>query len=95
MSLSCQRPEQKLAVDTGYWNLFRYNPAGGDKKFSLDSKPASVDYSEFLASEVRYTSLSQKNPERAKQLFDEAAESAKEHYAYLESLNGVYNKREQ
>ncbi|MBP3736933.1 MAG: pyruvate:ferredoxin (flavodoxin) oxidoreductase [Lachnospiraceae bacterium] len=87
--------EQKLAVDTGYWNLFRYNPAGGDKKFSLDSKPASVDYSEFLASEVRYTSLSQKNPERAKQLFDEAAESAKEHYAYLESLNGVYNKREQ
>ncbi len=84
--------EEKLAVDSGYWNLFRYNPAGGDTKFFLDSKPATVDYDEFLMGEVRYAALKQKNPERAAKLFGEAAENAKEHYAYLESLKGVYNK---
>lgn len=84
--------EEKLAVDTGYFNLFRYNPAGGDTKFFLDSKPAKLDYNEFLMSEVRYTSLKQKNPERAERLFSEAAASAKEHYEYLESLKSVYNK---
>ena len=39
--MNCQK-EMKKAVDCGYWNLFRYNPDGGDKKFTLDSKaPAS------------------------------------------------------
>ena len=45
--------EEKLAVETGYYNLFRFNPAGGDKKFTLDSKPATKEYSEFLGGEVR------------------------------------------
>ncbi|MBR2123441.1 MAG: pyruvate:ferredoxin (flavodoxin) oxidoreductase [Lachnospiraceae bacterium] len=84
--------EEKLAVTTGYWNLFRYNPAGGDKKFSLDSKAPTAEYSEFLSGEVRYTSLQQKDPERAARLFGEAAESAKEHFEYLTKLDAVYNK---
>ncbi|MBO5564639.1 MAG: pyruvate:ferredoxin (flavodoxin) oxidoreductase [Lachnospiraceae bacterium] len=92
--MSKAQDEEKLAVDTGYWNIFRYNPAGGDKKFFLDCKPATADYHDFLASEVRYTSLQQKNPERAQKLFDEAAQSAKEHYDYLVSLNQVYNRSE-
>ena len=84
--------EEKLAVETGYYNLFRFNPAGGAKKFSLDSKPATKEYNEFLSGEVRYTSLQLKNPERAARLFAEAAQSAKEKYAYLEKLGALYNE---
>ncbi len=83
--------EEKLAVETGYYNLFRFNPAGGDKKFTLDSKPATKEYNEFLSGEVRYTSLQRKNPERAAKLFAEAEAHAKAHYAYLEKLGALYN----
>ena len=89
--MSKAQDEEKLAVDTGYYNLFRFNPAGGDKKFTLDSKPATLDYSEFLSGEVRYTSLQRKNPERAARLFAEAAENAKAHYEYLSKLGDLYN----
>ena len=61
--------EEKLAVQSGYWNLFRFNPAAEGKKFSLDCKPATVDYQEFIKGEVRYTSLALKNPARAEKLF--------------------------
>ena len=84
--------EEKLAVDTGYWNLFRFNPAGGSKKFTLDSKPAKQDYMDFLAGEVRYTSLKQKNPERAARLFGEAKAHAEAHYEYLSKLGALYNE---
>ena len=84
--------EEKLAVDTGYWNLFRFNPAGGSKKFTLDSKPAKQDYMDFLAGEVRYTSLKQKNPERAAKLFGEAKAHAEAHYEYLSKLGALYNE---
>ncbi len=89
--MSKAQDEEKLAVETGYYNLFRFNPAGGDKKFSLDSKPATKEYNEFLSGEVRYTSLQRKNPERAAKLFAEAEEHAKAHYAYLEKLGALYN----
>ena len=67
--------EEKLALQTGYWNNFRYNPLGGDKKFTLDSKePDFTGYQDFLKGEVRYLSLGLKNPERAKAL-DEIVEA--------------------
>lgn len=83
--------EEKLAVETGYFNLFRFNPDGGNKKFTLDSKPATKEYSEFLSGEVRYTSLQRKNPERAKKLFSEAEAHAKAKYTYLTKLGALYN----
>jgi pyruvate-ferredoxin/flavodoxin oxidoreductase len=82
--------EEKAAVQTGYWNLFRYNP-DGEKKFSLDSKAASAPYSDFLNREARYTSLQLKNPEKAEKLFTQAAKNAEQHYAYLQKLNDLYN----
>ena len=39
--------EEKLAVQSGYWNIFRYNPAA-EKKFTLDCKPATVSYQDFI-----------------------------------------------
>ena len=85
--------EEKKAVDTGYWNLFRFNPGLEDKKFILDSKPATEPYQSFLDGEARYTALKKVNPEKADKLFAAAAEHAKEHYEYLTGLVDLYTNK--
>ena len=92
--VNCQA-EMKKAVDCGYWDLFRYNPAlkaEGKNPFSLDSKPATADYKEFILNEARYSSLTRSFPERADALFDKAAEAAKARRAHLEKLVELYGK---
>ena len=84
--------EEKLAVTTGYWNLFRFNPAGGKKKFFLDSKPATDPYMDFLGGEVRYTSLKLSNPAKAEAMYAENEANAKAKYEYLSKLGALYNE---
>ncbi len=82
--------EEKLAVECGYWHLFRFNPAA-ENKFSLDSKePKMEGYQDFLKGEVRYASLAMKNPERAAKLFAKNEAESKARYAYLKKLVDVY-----
>ena len=83
--------EEKLAVETGYWNNFRFNPEA-ENKFLLDSKTPTGDYQEFLKGEVRYASLALKDPERANKLFEQNEENAKERFTYLEKLVTLYSK---
>ena len=85
--------EEKLAEACGYWNNFRYNPAGGDKKFTLDSKEPTGDYQEFLKGEVRYASLALKNKERAAKLDAQNEQDARDRYAHLLKLVEMYNKQ--
>jgi pyruvate-ferredoxin/flavodoxin oxidoreductase len=76
--------EQKLAVDTGYWILYRYNPLlarEGKNPFQLDSKEPKLEYDAFLKNEIRYRTLTQQYPEIAKELFARAALEAKKRYA--------------
>ena len=88
--MSKAQTEEKLAVQCGYWNNFRFNPAA-EKKFSLDSKaPALEGYQEFLKGEVRYASLVMKNPERAAELFTKNEEDAKARFEYLQKLVTLY-----
>lgn len=83
--------EQKLSVESGYWNNFRFNPAA-EKKFSLDSRaPKEGEYRNFLMGEVRYNSLMLKNPERAERLFTQNEQEAMERYAYLKKLVDLYD----
>ena len=92
--VNCQS-EMKKAVDCGYWDMFRYNPAAkaeGKNPLTIDSKPATADYKEFLLGEARYASLTRSFPERAEALFDKAADAAKERRAHLEKLAEVYGK---
>ena len=82
--------EEKLAVECGYWHLFRFNPAA-ENKFSLDSKaPKMEGYQDFLKGEVRYLSLGLKNPARAEDLFAKNEAFAKERYEYLQKLVTLY-----
>lgn len=84
--------EEKRAVESGYWNNFRFNP-DAENKFTLDSKKPTADYQEFLKGEVRYTSLMLKNPERAEKLFALNEQHAKERLEYLEKLVTLYGKK--
>ncbi|MBM6926402.1 pyruvate:ferredoxin (flavodoxin) oxidoreductase [Pseudoflavonifractor phocaeensis] len=89
---NCQQ-EMKKAVDCGYWNLFRYNPAAkaeGKNPFTLDSKAPAGGYQEFLMNEARYSSLTRAFPERAKELFAQNEEAAKARYEHLTRLVELY-----
>lgn len=87
--MSKAQTEEKLAVETGYWNMFRFNPAA-EKKFVLDSKVPTKDFQEFIGGEVRYTSLALKDADKASRLQAQAAENAKERYEYLQKLQVLY-----
>ena len=77
--------QQKLAVECGYWHLYRLNPdleAQGQNPMVLDSKEPQWDkFQDFLKSEVRYTSLSKQFPVEAEELFKAAEENARWRYA--------------
>ena len=89
-------PEEKKAVNAGYWHLFRFNPdltAQGKNPFILDSKAPTADYKEFIQSEVRYSSLLRAFPDRAQELFEQAEKQAKEKYEHLIKLSSLYENK--
>ena len=78
--------EEKLAVQSGYWHLFRFDPRKaleGKNPFTLDSKASTKEYQEFIMGESRYINLKKQNPERAAKLFGEAEANAKAKYEAL------------
>ena len=91
---NCQA-EMKRAVEAGYWQMFRFNPAlkaEGKNPFTLDSKEPTGDYQEFIKGEARYTRLAQAFPERAEKLFTKAEAAAKAKYARLKKMVEFYSE---
>ena len=90
--MGLSQKEEKLAVDCGYWHLYRYNPMleGTDKNpFSLDSKePDWTKFQDFLKGEVRFSSLYKLFPERAQELLTKTEEFAKIRYEGYRRLAG-------
>ena len=89
---NCQL-EMKKAVEAGYWNMFRYNPAAkaeGKNPMTIDSKEPTADYVEFIKNETRYQRLAQAFPERAEELFAKAADNAKAKYDRLQRMAKLY-----
>ena len=76
--------EEALAVECGYWHLWRYNPElakEGKTPFQLDSKAPQWDkFREFLLGEVRYLSVQKAYPDEADELFTAAENAAKRRY---------------
>ena len=84
--------EEKLAVECGYWPLFRYIPENiekGKNPFVLDSKEPNGKLREFMMGEVRFASLTRTFPERAEVLFKEAEEFTARRYAQYKAMAGV------
>ena len=82
--------EEDLAVKSGYWFDFRFDPSKAENKFTLDSKAPTEDYKEFLVGENRYASLKKFHPEKAEVYFEKGAQGAKERYTYLNKLVTLY-----
>ncbi|MBO7219228.1 MAG: pyruvate:ferredoxin (flavodoxin) oxidoreductase, partial [Clostridia bacterium] len=89
IKMANSQAEEKAAVQSGYWHLFRYNPTLLDENknpFILDSKEPTMDYDAFIRGENRYKGLLAKNPELAEELFAEAKENAKKTYELYKKL---------
>ncbi len=80
---------QKLAVDSGHWPLFRYNPlhaAEGKNPLKLDSKAPSIPYREFIETEIRFNMLWRTHPKQAETFLEQSQQEVKERYRYYEQL---------
>ncbi|MGD8778030.1 MAG: pyruvate:ferredoxin (flavodoxin) oxidoreductase [Ignavibacteria bacterium] len=83
---------QKLAVDSGHWPLFRYNPdnvEAGKNPLKLDSKPPKIKLEDYAYNETRYKMLTKSNPEAAKELMAKAQEVVLNNWKYYEYLAGM------
>ena len=81
--------QQKLAVDSGYWPLYRYNPslkAEGKNPLQLDSRAPKIPLKDYIYNETRYRMLVQSNPQAAKRLLALAEESVKERWQRYQQL---------
>jgi pyruvate-ferredoxin/flavodoxin oxidoreductase len=99
-SMGRTQEEEKKAVESGYWSLFRYNPLleeEGKNPFQLDSKaPDWSKFQEFLNGEVRYTSLKKSFPAVADELFSAAEDNAKWRYnSYVRMSSMDFSKPEE
>ncbi len=82
--------EERKAVDTGYWHLYRFNPelrAAGKNPFLLESKKPERPYRDFLTGEVRYTQLMNVFPDLAEELFEESENHAHDRYETYKRLS--------
>jgi pyruvate-ferredoxin/flavodoxin oxidoreductase len=81
--------QQKLAVESGYWPLYRYDPrlrAEGKTPFQLDSKPPKIQFRDYAMNETRYRMLAQADPQTSEQLMREAQEAITRRWKDLEYL---------
>ncbi len=80
---------QKAAVESGHWPLYRYNPtqdANGKNPFKLDSKAAKIKFSDYAYLETRYKMLTKSDPEAAKKLMELAQEDVNKRWEILEEM---------
>jgi pyruvate-ferredoxin/flavodoxin oxidoreductase len=81
--------QMALAVQSGMWPLFRYNPdlaPQGQNPFKLESKEPSIDIADYMYNEIRFRSLKQLDPDRAEKLLNKSRQVVKEKYAYYKYL---------
>ncbi|NLA05404.1 MAG: pyruvate:ferredoxin (flavodoxin) oxidoreductase, partial [Firmicutes bacterium] len=92
INMGLTQREEKLAVESGYWSLYRFNPLlaeEGKNPFILDSKEPTADLRTFMMSETRFKTLVHQFPERAEELFKKAEEDAAERRAFYQRLAGT------
>jgi pyruvate-ferredoxin/flavodoxin oxidoreductase len=80
--------QQKLAVDTGYWPLFRFDPrrtAAGESPFVLDSSAPKADLGKFAGNEMRFRLVEQQDPERFRALLARGQADIARHFARYEA----------
>lgn len=87
--MGCSQLEARKAVESGYWNLYHYNPdlkAQGKNPFILDSKEPNFELKEFMMGEVRFAALTRTFKEEADRLLKEAEADAREKYSQYKKM---------
>ncbi len=87
--------EERRAVESGYWQLYRFNPTllnEGKSPFILDSKAPMVALNDFFMGENRFASLKTLTPERAEKLFAEAEHESKRRFAFYQKLSSLFEE---
>ncbi|HKL15217.1 MAG TPA: pyruvate:ferredoxin (flavodoxin) oxidoreductase [Balneolaceae bacterium] len=85
--------QQKLAVESGYWPLFRYNPSlvsRGENPFRLDSKPPKIPFEKYAYNELRYLVLKKSNPKTARELMKQAQQEVTQRWHLYEKMEKMY-----
>lgn len=86
--LANHQAQQKMAVECGYWTLYRYNPNNLEKPLTIDSrKPDFTKYKDFILTNRRYNQLSVINPVQAEELLEQSAVDAQRRYNQLVKLS--------
>jgi pyruvate-ferredoxin/flavodoxin oxidoreductase len=88
--------QQKLAVETGYWPLFRFNPnriAEGKNPFQLDSKAPSIPFKTYAYNETRYQMLSAINPKSAEQAMIQAQKAVHDRWKWYEHMGHLFEPK--
>jgi len=89
VDLKDNHKQQQLAVDSGHWPLFRYNPQNakqGMNPLHLDSKPPSIPYRDFIETEIRFNMLWRSHPEVAEKLLEQSQQDVLHRYHFYEQL---------
>jgi pyruvate-ferredoxin/flavodoxin oxidoreductase len=84
--------QQKAAVDSGFWPLYRFDPrraAVGENPLKMDSKAPKIPFSEFALKETRFRMLEKVDPNRAKELLAQAQQAAHSRFDYYKQLAGL------
>ncbi|HEX7785826.1 MAG TPA: pyruvate:ferredoxin (flavodoxin) oxidoreductase, partial [Methylomirabilota bacterium] len=84
--------QQKLAVDSGIWPLYRFDPrrvASGLPPLQLDSGPPKASARDYMRNETRFRMVEKQNPDRFKRFLDAASRQAAQRYAVYQQLAGV------
>ena len=90
VDLSNNHRQQELAVKSGHWPLFRFDPQrikAGKNPLHLDSAKPSIPYREFVQSETRFSMLWNTNPEAAEEFLEEAQREVNHRYHYYQQLS--------
>jgi pyruvate-ferredoxin/flavodoxin oxidoreductase len=87
--MSFNLDQQKLAVDSGYWPLYRFDPRRipkGETPLIMDSKEIKASLAQFMRNEARFRMVEQQNPMRFRQLLHKAEREVKERFSIYENL---------
>ncbi len=89
--------QQKLAVDSGYWPLFRFNPdliKAGQNPFQLDSRAPKIPLQEYIYNETRFKMLTKIDPDSAKMLLEKAQQEVKDRWTLYERMVALFEPKE-
>jgi pyruvate-ferredoxin/flavodoxin oxidoreductase len=97
LEMSTMMDHQKEAADSGYWPLFRYDPAreaAGDPGLRLDSRKPTIAFKDFARKEARFAMLTRANPERAEELLSRAQQDIDDRWHLYEQMVTIHRTAE-